>query len=70
MADLRPAPPEFYERVNRLVDAYFPHLQGARIQIEVRAKALTGNYSKAWGQVDTPDNDAEKAEFDFSMWFA
>lgn len=70
-ANLRPAPPEFMTRLKRLIDAYHPHLQEARIQVQVRdAVKVAVNRTSAWAQVDTPNNDAEKREFDFTMWYA
>lgn len=73
MADLRPAPPEFKQRISRLIAAYpqrLGHLRDARFEVLVRDEAPVIEGAEAWGEVDTPDDDAERAEFDFSIWFA
>lgn len=68
--ELIDAPPEFYERVWRLIDAYYPHLAEARIRVQVREQAVVTSGSAAYGQADTANNEAEKEELDFSISFA
>lgn len=64
------APPEFYERIRRLIDAHHPHLRQARLRVQVRQSVPTIQFATSWAEVDTPNNEAEAAEFDFSLWFA
>lgn len=68
--ELRDAPPEIIDRLWRLVDAYHPHLSAARIKVEVRDEAPVKNGFTTMAEVDTADDDAERAEFDFAVWFA
>lgn len=70
MAETYPAPPEILERVERIANAYHPHLRDARLKIGVREKTPTIMHALTWGEVDTPNNDAEARAFDFSIWFA
>ena len=73
MPDLRPAPPEFMQRIERLIAAYpdeLGHLRGARIEVQVRDEAPIITRAIAWGEVDTPDSESEERAFDFSIWFA
>jgi len=70
MPDLTPAPPEFNERIQRLIAAYFADLQEARIELQVRDTADGTQTVQAWGEADTPDNPSEARKFDFSIWFA
>lgn len=72
MADkqLAPAPAELSDRIQRLVAAYHPHLVNARIEVQVRDTAKVDDSSVTIGEVDTADNDGEKRQFDFTIWFA
>lgn len=73
MAELRPAPPEFYQRLQRLIAAYpddLGHLQGARIEILLRPTQEEMQNVQAWGEADTPDKPSEERRFDFTIWFA
>lgn len=69
-AQLSPAPSEFYERLQRLIAAYHPHLRASRIQVKVRETADTTPSSVVLAEVDTPDKPSEERQFDFTMWFA
>lgn len=70
-AKLTPAPPEFYDRAARIIERYHPHLVDARVEIMVRDSVRSGmNRNSAWAEVDTPNNEADKARFDFKLWFA
>lgn len=68
--ELQDAPPDITERVWRLVDAYHPHLAEARLVVQVRELAPVKDGFTTMAEVDTADNDEERADFDFSMWFA
>lgn len=68
--ELQDAPPEITDRLWRLVDAYHPHLAQARMVVQVREVAPVKDGFTTMAEVDTADNDEERAEFDFSMWFA
>lgn len=73
MADLRPAPPEFMQRIRRLIAAYpdvLGHLHRARIEVLLRDKPEGSQTVQAWGEADTPDNPGEMRKFDFTVWFA
>lgn len=72
-ASLRPAPPEFYERLQRLITEHpeqFGHLQEARFEIEVRDTSLVGKGINAWAQVTAAVSDTDRAQYDFKLWFA
>jgi len=70
MSELRDAPPEFSDRLQRLIAAYHPHLAKARIKVEVRDRAPRRAETISFAEVDTPDNDGEERQFDFAMWFS
>lgn len=70
MAEMYPAPPELMERITRLINAYHPHLRGARIKVETRQTVPTIQLAPTWAEVDTPNNDSQARQYDFYLWFA